>query len=670
MPPNSFPSNGFRIEEAGKYYEPPEDADNAEIRLKNVISNKYKVQFDTYEDWFTWTHQNYPQFWETVLEECDVKLHNKYTKVVEADVPMPKVPKWFPGATLNYAENCLKNGKNDKIAFIEYEINGNQKTYTYSVLRQDVAALATALRDKFNVQKGDHICGYLPNVYETAVAMLATTALGGTWSSCSTDFGPTGVLDRFAQINPKVLFVVDKTSYKGKHHSLVNNVNEIVDGLGDDLKVIVIPQLDKPIELDVFDQRSQYFCYNELKKEVGDTAAIEYTPVPFHHPLFVMFSSGTTGIPKGIVHTVGGVLLKHVEEHIIQTNISEQDTILFYTTCGWMMWNWLMTVLFTGATIVLYNESPLEPQDILLKIVSETKATVLGMGAKIYDEYAKSDIDYKKIHSLSQLRLILSTASPLKASTFAYLNGKIRPQVVIGSISGGTDIVGCFMGATLNRPVVPGECQHFYLGLDMCTFNENGEQVEDERAELVCRNPFPSMPLEFINDSDGRRYFNAYFNKFPGVWTHGDFVLIDSQTKGSVIFGRSDTTLNRGGVRIGTAEIYAVVEKFEEIADSLVIGTVDPQDDTNENVLLFVKLAPGHKLTLELMKNIKIKLRNRMSPRHVPNEVHPIDDIPYTNSGKKVELAVKQVLQKEVVKNINSLRNPESLKLFEPFAST
>uniref|UniRef100_A0A914CLH2 Acetoacetyl-CoA synthetase n=1 Tax=Acrobeloides nanus TaxID=290746 RepID=A0A914CLH2_9BILA len=662
--------NGFngKLHNHVEFYIPSENQVNAELRLKEVIESKFHIKFTDYEEFYRWTCENYEQFWETVLIETNIKLSSPYQKVVEKTPNISVIPKWFVGSKLNYAENCLKNGRDGHIAFVQATTSETFKFYDYATLRRDVAQVSTSLR-KNNVGPGDYVCGYLPNTYETAVAMLATATVGAAWSSASSDFGPDGVLDRFGQVKPKILFTVINITYKQKRYSLAKNVNEIVQGLPDLERVIIIPTNGvKEEDFNQFSSADKFVSWDKFKLLAGPSPKLEFEQVPFHHPLFVMFSSGTTGIPKGMVHTVGGTLLKHVEEHIYQTDMKPSDRILFYTTCGWMMWNWLMTVLFTGATIILYDESPLEPDPhVLLKICQNMKATIFGAGAKLFDEYAKSDCDFKSLYDLKSLRLILSTASPLKPNTFEFLNAHIRPQVCIGSICGGTDIIGCFMGACMNLPVNAGECQHFYLGMDMRAFNHQGKPTLDEQGELVCLSPFPSMPSHFVNDPDGAKYRKAYFEKYENAWTHGDYCLINSKTMGIVIFGRSDATLNRGGVRIGTAEIYNVVENFQEVQDSLVVGQRVTIEDDNENILLFLKLKNGHTLTDDLVKRIKTALRARMSPRHVPNDIHCIADIPYTNSGKKVELAVKQVLHGLPVQNMNSLRNPEALECFIPY---
>ncbi|KJH40930.1 acetoacetate-CoA ligase [Dictyocaulus viviparus] len=628
-------------------YQPTAHLDIQEYQLRRFIERKFAdvttplVFFkdntcftDSYDEFHKWSCEHYADFWEALLIFTEIKLESGYDTVVDTCKNIIDFPRWFTGATLNYAENCLR-GRDEDIAFISANSKCGLFSHSYFELRNDIMKLATALR-LFGIKPIDVIGGFLPNSYHSCVAMFATSAIGATWCSASVDFGPSGVIDRFKQVNPKMLFTVEAVTYKGKLYDLSDKLNQIVaDSFLNTVKCIPSP-----------------FIYEQ---------------VPFSHPLFIMFSSGTTGIPKAMVHTVGGTLLKHVEEHLIQANSQSCDRIFFYTTCGWMMWNWLMSFIFCGGSVVLYDESPLEPDShIILKIASASKATIVGMGAKLYDEYAKMNLDFGSLYDLRSIRLIYSTGSPLKASTFQFIHNNIAPEAVIGSISGGTDIIGCFMGCSLSLPVHAGECQCVYLGMNVRAFDHSGEAVYDEQGELVCLTPFPSMPSHFVGDENNVLYKKAYFEKFNGVWAHGDYCQINSSTGGVVMLGRSDATLNRGGVRIGTAEIYSIVETFSEINDSIAVGQLISDFD-DEHVLLFVKMANNCTLTDDLKHRICFQIRTMMSPRHVPDAIYSVKDIPYTNSGKKVELAVKRLINGKPVANISSIRNPEALEHFSTF---
>ncbi|CAI4224843.1 unnamed protein product [Auanema sp. JU1783] len=642
--------------------------------FRKSVESRYNVTLPDYKSLHRWSCDNYSDFWEHLMEYTNIYLGNRYSQVIDLKKSIADFPCWFEGSTLNYTENIIERGEASRVAIVSVQFINEAMVLTektYSELRKDVYCLASSLRE-MGLKVGDHVCGYLPNTYFTTIAMFATAAIGAVWCSASVDFGPNGVLDRFKQVKPRVLFAVSSVTYKRKRFDLTDKLKQIVEGLPSLEKVIVNHCDEYKVDHARYNNEKLFVNMDEfiVKPDTGHPLTFIYERVPFNHPLFVMFSSGTTGLPKGIVHSHGGTLLKHVEEHILQGDSSENDRMLFYTTCGWMMWNWTMSFLFCGGSLVLYDESPLEPDThVLIKIAVATKSTVIGMGAKLYDEYTRLKIDFQSMYDLSKLRLVYSTGSPLKSATFEFINLCIKPGVLIGSISGGTDIIGCFMGSSPTLRVYPGECQCLYLGMDIVAFDPEGKSVEDEQGELICLTPFPSMPTHFINDENFAKYKKAYFQRFPNVWAHGDFCQINSETGGVVMLGRSDATLNRGGVRIGTAEIYAVVETFDEIEDSIVAGQQIPQKE-DEDIVLFVKMANGKLLDDVLRKSICASIRTMMSPRHVPNNIFSVNDIPYTNSGKKVEIAIKQVINGAEAEQTSSIRNPECLALYRNFVQS
>uniref|UniRef100_A0A915AHM0 Acetoacetyl-CoA synthetase n=2 Tax=Parascaris univalens TaxID=6257 RepID=A0A915AHM0_PARUN len=653
------------------YYSPPIDSAQLSklsiVRFMHFIDEHYKLQFDSYRSLHRWSCDRYDHFWEAVLRFCGVLLNIEYSQIVES-TRIDQIPKWFIGAHLNYAENLLyshRNANSKRIAVIEARSAEEFSIFDYERIRNDVKKLATSLRAD-GVSIGDRVVGYLTNCYESAVAMLATAAIGAIWSSVSVDFGTLGVLDRFQQLEPIVVFVAIGTTYKRKAFILVDKIIDIIKGLPS-LRRVIVTNIDGTAIPTSLKSDRRCVRFDEFLQRSCNVENFHFTSVPFDHPLFIMFTSGTTGPPKGMVHTTGGTLLKHIEEHILQTGFLPDDRILFYTTCGWMMWNWLISCFFIGMTLILFDESPLQPDPhILFKIAARHKCTVLGMGAKIYEEYVKLGDCPAEIYDMSSIRMVLSTGSPLSNACFRYINNCIRRKAVIGSISGGTDIIGCFMGASELLPVVEGECQCSYLGMDMASYNDKGDPVLDIQGELVCLKPFPSMPSHFINDPDGRKYRRAYFERFKGVWTHGDYCCISAKTGGIVMLGRSDATLNRDGIRIGTAEIYEVVQQFDEIVDCIAVSQ-KLKGNTAERIVLFVKMASSEHLTDSLKIQLKQRIRMLMSPRHVPDMIVAVSDIPYTISGKKVEVAVKQVLNGEKVERKTSLRNPEALDNFRLF---
>ena len=575
-------------------------------------------------------------------------------------VDKDKMPgaRFYPDVRLNFAENLLRNAPDlagasgDAIVF--WGEDKVKRRLSHADLYETVSRLQQALRAA-GVGEGDRVAGFLPNLPETVMAMLAATSLGAIWSSCSPDFGVQGVLDRFGQIEPKVLFVPDGYYYNGKALDSLARVAEFSKELPSVERIVVCPYLAEKPDLAPLDGRAVRL--EEFIAPYG-VHEIQFTRVPFNSPLYIMFSSGTTGKPKCIVHGVGGTLLKHLSEQKLSCDIQPDDRVFYFTTCGWMMWNWLVSALASEATLMLYDGSPFYPDGNLLWNYAEAeKFTLFGTSAKYIDALNKQGYAPKETHELPALRLITSTGSPLVPEGFDYVYAKIKDDLCLSSISGGTDIVGCFVLGNPIGPVWRGEIQAAALGLDVQVWDEDGSPVVGEKGELVCLNPFPSMPLCFWNDEDGSRYRAAYFERFPGVWCHGDFA---EHTKhgGFVIHGRSDATLNPGGVRIGTAEIYRQVEKLEEIEESIVIG----QDwDGDVRVVLFVKLRGGAELSEDLVKRIRTQIREGATPRHVPAKVVQVPDIPRTKSGKIVELAVRDVVHGREVRNKSALANPEAL---------
>ncbi len=587
-------------------------------------------------------------FWRAIWDFCGVIGEGPGEVAIENADAMPGA-RFFPAAKLNFAENLLRRrGGEDAIVF--WGEDKVKRRMSWDDLHAAVSRLAQALAAD-GVREGDVVAGFLPNVPETVVAMLAATSLGATWTSCSPDFGDQGVLDRFGQTRPKLLFCADGYHYNGKAHDSLARVAGFAAELPTVERIVVVPYLDKPVDIDAVALADYVAPY-----EAGEIA---FHRVPFNTPLYVMYSSGTTGKPKCIVHGVGGTLLQHLNEHRLLCDIKPDDRIFYFTTCGWMMWNWLASVLASEATALLYDGSPFHPDgNILFDYLQAEQATVLGTSAKYVDALAKDGLDPKSTHDLGALRSVLSTGSPLVPESFDYVYGHIKDDVCLSSMCGGTDILGCFMAGNPTGPVWRGEIQARVLGMAMDVFDEMGRPIRGEKGELVCTKPFPSMPVAFWDDADGARYKAAYFERYPGIWHHGDFVEL-TEHDGVIVYGRSDATLNPGGVRIGTSEIYRQVEQIDAVEEAIVIG----QDwDGDVRVVLFVKLREGLALDDDLVAEIRARIRKGCTPRHVPAKVLQVADIPRTKSGKIVELAVRDVVHGRAIKNIEALDNPQALE--------
>ena len=619
--------------------------------IKNFV-DEFKNQSDVkYEELWKWSIEKPEKFWDSIWDYSNV-LGEKCDSLLQDKDKMPGA-RFFPNAKLNYTENVLKN-KNEPLAIISEREDGLKSKISTLELKDKVLKLAGWLKEN-GISKGDRVCAYMPNCPETIITMLATASLGAVFSSCSTDFGVAGVLDRFQQIEPKILVTVDGYLYNGKAIERHEEVHQIVQGLNTLQNVLILKYLNE-------NHLKYSFSYKDFDSVYRSKPLENFTKVNFNDPLYIVFSSGTTGAPKCIVHGVGGVLLQHAKEHKLHANIHKGDRVFYFSTCGWMMWNWLLGALFSEATIILYEGSPFYGgPNKLWDLAEKEKINLFGTSAKYIDAVRKSGYKPNKHNQLKFLKCLCSTGSPLSPESFDFINKFINSDMQIGSISGGTDILSCFV---LNNPldeVISGEIQCRGLGMAVDVFDEEGNSVTDTPGELVCTKPFPSMPIMFWNDPDGKKYQEAYFDYYPNVWRHGDWTKLTKRGT-LVIFGRSDATLNPGGVRIGTAEIYKVVESFEEILESIVIGQ-EWEDDIR--IVLFVKLKEKASLDEKLKTEIKNKLRQLVSPRHVPAKIISVADIPRTRSGKITELAVRDVIHGKKIKNIEALSNPEALDLFK-----
>ncbi|KAE8634946.1 hypothetical protein XENTR_v10002482 [Xenopus tropicalis] len=634
-------------------------------QFRNRVNRNLGLRLANYNELYQWSVEFYPEFWAEFWDFSGIVYSKTYDEVIDRSKGIADVPEWFKGSRLNYAENLLKHKENDKIAlYSAREGKENIEKVTFAELRRDVALFAAAMR-KMGIKTGDRVAGYLPNCIQTVEAMLAAASIGAIWSATSPDFGVNGVLDRFSQIQPKLILSVESVIYNGKEHCHLEKLQHVVKGLPDLKKVVVIPYVLPKEKIDISKIPNSMFLDEFLATgKVGDQSPqLEFEQLPFNHPLYIMYSSGTTGAPKCMVHSAGGTLIKHLTEHILHGSTTSSDVIMYYTTAGWMMWNWLITAVATGASLVLYDGSPLVPSlNVLWDLVDRLGITILGTGAKWLAVLEDKGLKPCNTHSLQTLHTILSTGSPLKPQSYEYVYKHIKSNVLLGSVSGGTDIIACFMGQNVSVPVYKGEIQARHLGMAIEAWNEEGEAVLGESGELVCLKPLPSQPTHFWNDENGSKYQKAYFAKFPGVWAHGDYCKINPKTGGIVMLGRSDGTLNPNGVRFGSSEIYNIVEAFVEVSDSLCVPQYNKDGD--ERVILFLKMADKFEFSKELLKRIKDAIRVALSARHVPALILETKDIPYTISGKKVEVAVKQVIAGKEVPHRGAFSNPQSLDLY------
>ncbi len=624
-------------------------------RFIDFVNKRYGQKIDSYNELHMWSINNLSDFWASMWDFSEIKASKPYDTIMTSGEWMMDT-KWFQGARLNYAENLLRYRDNQTALIFKSESQEAVRV-TYAELYDQVARLAKSLRE-LGVKVGDRVVGFMPNMIETVSTMLATTSIGATWSSCSLDFGIKGALDRFGQIKPKVLFTANGYFYNGKVFDSLERVADIMEDLPSIKKVVVVPYTKKKSDISHVPNSIGYGDF--LSKETG--LEIPFEQVPADHPLYIMYSSGTTGLPKGMVQGAAGVLIGHLKELKLHTNVKREDTIFYFTTCGWMMWNWLVSSLALGATVVLFDGSPFYPDPgALFKLTQDEKITIFGANPGYFAKLEKTGVKPIKEYDLTSLETVLSTGAPLPATSFEFVYHDIKKDVLLANIGGGTDINGCFFSANPIGPVYTEELQCQGLGMNIQALNPKGKPVFNQKGELVCTTPYPSMPLYFWNDENNQKYHDAYFNVYPNVWRHGDYIEI-TETGGVIIHGRSDTTLNPAGVRIGTAEIYRVVEGLSEIKDSI---TVAQNWNNDVRVILFVKLTEDVELTENLIKKIKTTIRQNLSPRHVPAKVIAVGDIPYTINGKKVELAVRNIIHNEPVLNIAALANPKSLAFYK-----
>lgn len=620
------------------------------------VEEKAKQKFKNYQDLYLWSIEKSELFWQSINEFFDLNLQAK--TIVSPHAHMLDA-RWFEGAFFNFAEKLLKR-QDEHPAIISISEAGKRSSLSYKELGQEVNRLASAL-SQAGLKAGDRVAVILPNVSSTIIVMLATAALGAIFSSCSPDFGLDAALDRLSQIEPKFLFIGNGHQYAGKTYLAEEKIQALVKALPSLKSCIVCPILEQTAVAMSREENTRILSWDEFI-QTHPFKHIEFEEFPFEHPLYILFSSGTTGKPKCIVHGAGGTLLQHLKELALHSDLGPEDRLCFYTTCGWMMWNWMVSVLALGSSLILYDGAPNYPKaDRLFKVIEEEKVTAFGISAKFLSMLEKEGVEPGKEHSMESLKIILSTGSPLLPKQYDFVYQKIKSDLQLSSISGGTDIISCFALGNPLGPVYPGQLQCLGLGMAVAVFNPQGKSVISEQGELVCLKAFPSMPLYFWQDEEKIAYRKAYFSRFENVWAHGDFAEITPE-HGLIIYGRCDAVLNPGGVRIGTAEIYRQIEKLPAIIDSVVIGQ-EWQDDVR--IVLFVKLSPGHRLDDALKDSIRQKIRAQASPRHVPAKILEVSDIPRTFNGKLAEIAVRRVVHGQKIENLQALVNPESLKCFE-----
>lgn len=631
-------------------------------RYKTWLSKTHQLDFKTYHELWEWSTNNMEDFWQSIWDYFKITTHSTYKNVLSSQDILNC--KWFEGATLNYAEHIFKQSSPKETAIFFGNESGDYQEITWQELEQKVASLASYLKS-VGVTKGDRVVAYLPNIPEATISFLAVNSLGAIWSSTSPDFGAESVIDRFVQIDPKVLIAVDGYHYNGKPYDKTSVVSDIVDALPTLEKVIVMPYLNKDA---ITNFSSDFIHINDVFKTPSNT--LTFDPVDFNHPIWVLYSSGTTGLPKAIVHSHGGILLEHLKYMAFHNDLHKGERYFWFSTTGWMMWNFLQSALLMGASIVLYDGSPTYPNfEALWAFSDKVGIHHFGTSAPYLVASMKKNIEPKTHYNLLTIRSISSTGAPLPFEAFEYVYDKIKNDVWLCSMAGGTDVCTAFVGGTPEYAVHAGEIQCRALGVSLFAFDDNGKPVYDELGEMVIDKPMPSMPIYFWNDADNKRYKASYFEHYPGKWRHGDFIKINSKTDGLVIYGRSDATLNRHGIRIGTSEIYRAVNKVSEIEDSLIVNL--ELDEGKHYMPLFVKMKPDFELSEAIKDKIKTQLKTEYTPRHVPDEIIEVKDIPYTISGKKMEAPIKKILLKMPLEksiNFDSMRNPESVDFFIEFA--